>query len=147
MVGPRDMQTSLWNIPLKTDHRESNINNIKSVKFMVRFLYKSLFSPVLSTLKQVIKHGYLHLFPRLNDLKNFICIEDNYSTIKDNLDTTRKNIISTKNIESEEPILDNLLNSEVNIKTNVSFASIQETGNIYTDQTGKFPHISSQRNE
>lgn len=62
------------------------------------------------------------------------------ATTKGHLDQIRKNIRSTKQQEAEE---EEPTQEDQNEQTNQLFVAIEETGRIYTDQTGRFPVASS----
>jgi hypothetical protein len=60
------------------------------------------------------------------------------------MDQTRKNVRSTKtrtNENENETLPTQNVNNE---PTHLTFATIEDTGKIYTDQTGRFPVTSSQ---
>jgi hypothetical protein len=68
------------------------------------------------------------------------------ATVKGNLNQKRMNVRSTKIKEKIESVnTDTYL--DYGIKTNCIYAATIDAGHIYTDQTGRFPVISSKGNK
>jgi hypothetical protein len=67
------------------------------------------------------------------------------ATAKGHLDQTRQNIRSTKNKTDEDQTTIEMIEAQEphNQITNQAFATIKETGKVYTDQTGAFLITSS----
>jgi hypothetical protein len=118
----------------------------------LNFLHAALFSPVPSTLLHAIQRGHLTTWPGLtsHNVKRFL--HKSIATVKGHLDQTRKNKRSTKTASPAEdltalpspPITDGK-------RTHLVYAAIinapTATGQIYTDQTGRFPVVSRRGNK
>jgi hypothetical protein len=71
------------------------------------------------------------------------------ATAKGHLDQSRQNFRSTKTkTNNDQPTIEIIETKEPNNQiTNQAFASIEETGKVYTNQTGAFPTTSSNGNK
>ena len=133
---------------------------------LIKFLHAAAFSPVKSTWLKAAQRGFFHSWPGITPLaisKHFPASE---ATTKGHLDQTRKNVRTTRlrdcpapikiepgslpttptaehNLEQNEEAFDDPLQEIDNEPTHQVFATIADTGKIYTDQTGRFPVTSS----
>jgi hypothetical protein len=151
LEGPRDNQTGLWRIPMDpspTKHPAAKIqhcNNAyrtQSIPDFVKFLHATAFSPTKATWLKAIKQGFYQSWPGLTHAAAGKYFPTSMDMHKGHMDQSRKNVRSTKKepIESETTPTQNVNNEP----THLTFATIEDTGNIYTDQTGRFPVTSSQ---
>ena len=116
----------------------------------IQFLHAAAFSPVLSTFLQAIRNGHYATWPGLTVENVRRYLPKSTATVKGHLDQTRKNQRSTKpkvtiedtdehDIVAHPPITDGK-------RTHFVYAAIvdapNESGRVYTDQTGKFPVTS-----
>ena len=153
LTGPRDPSTKLWKLPLfdTTSNKISTIisqhnipNNINSItqtdntSQMVNFYHATAFSPTKSTFIKAIQRGFLQSWPGLTTKNVQKYLQSTLATGKGHLDQTRKNQRSTTKDEEEQPTQEN--NNEA---TNILLATIQTIDKVYSDQTGRFPYISS----
>jgi hypothetical protein len=112
---------------------------------MIRYLHATAFSPVKTTWLAAIKRGYFASWPGLTTAAVAKHYPQTPATAKGHMVQTRQNIRSTKTklIENDNvPNTDPIQEPNNNI-TNQAFATVKETGRIYTDQTGQFPVTSS----
>jgi hypothetical protein len=148
--GPRDNQTGLWRIPLINHtptntvptpmHMEcNNAYQTHKIPELIQFLHAAAFSPVTSTWIAAIQRGFFQSWPGLTAAAVKKHLPASEATAKGHLDQIRKNIRSTKH-DSPEPEPEQEPN---NAPTHQMFATIESTGKIYTDQTGRFPVTSS----
>ena len=126
---------------------------------LVAFSHAALFSPALSTLVTALTKGFLPQMPglTLTTLRKYP--PQSVATVKGHLDQIRKNIRSTKptkpvhvpdQAEAPDEHTGCFPNSEVdNPTTHYCYAAVispQPTGQIHSDQTGRFPVASSTGN-
>ena len=125
---------------------------------LVAFAHASLFSPSLSTLSSALAKGHLTNFPGLSTKLLLKYPPHSVAMIKGHLDQTRKNQRSTKATipgckppmipaspdDSEDNHPASLIAPEPS--HNCFVATFEPTGQIYTDQTGKFVAPSSNGN-
>jgi hypothetical protein len=112
---------------------------------MIKNLHAAAFSPVKSTWLAAIVKGYYTSWPGLTPSAVQKYYPQTTATAKGHLDQTRQNIRSTKLKKVETPTTINLEPQQEphNQITNQAFTTIEETGRVYTDQTGQFPVTSS----
>jgi hypothetical protein len=126
---------------------------------LVAFAHATLFSPVLSTLKQALDRGFLPNFMDLTAKALNKYPPTSVAMVKGHLDQTRKNQRSTKLALARTPSdptasatteHDNAFPSSEpgNARTHQCFAAVFEpaAGQIHSDQTGKFIVASSAGN-
>ena len=153
--GTRSPATRLWflqppHIPPTLNCALGAIGSATPAE-IVAFAHAALFSPALSTLEQAVKSGFLTNFPglTLNQLRKHP--PRSVAMTKGHLDQTRKNLRSTKTAIPDVTDVDQDDFSPIpfpaGIKTHHCFATVFEpTGQIYTDQTGRFIAPSSTGN-
>ena len=120
---------------------------------LVAFAHASLFSPALSTLHTALQRGYLPHFLGLTPKTLSKYPPQSVAMIKGHLDQSRKNQRSTKpkpatSTTDELSPFDFPASDATNERTHHCFAAVVEpnTGQIHTDQTGKFIVASSTGN-
>jgi hypothetical protein len=172
MTGTRTHATGLWTLsllapfpadvhagpamvaPVLLHHSFAAVQSATPAD-LVAFAHATLFSPALSTLKAALDRGFLPHFMGLTAATLSKSPPHSVAMIKGHLDQTRKNQQSTKakpppsSPLNGDPDPDRFPPSEPkNDRTHHCFAAIIEpaTGQIHTDQTGKFVVASSAGN-
>ena len=155
LQGKKCPHTNLWQVPLKSTPTKQLANSITyfstRAKDMVQFSHASLFSPRLSTLLPAIEKGWLYGFPGLSisEVTKFPPLST--STSKGHLDQTRAGQHSTKNKDPLPEDIQDMYPPPLpgGRKTHYCYAAVEPivpTGQIYSDQTGKFPITSTRGN-
>jgi hypothetical protein len=150
MYGSRDPRSRLWRVDLKQifetkqvqcNHAHDNSNQ----KDLINYLHAACFSPVKSTWITAIKSGDFTSWPGLTEHAVEKHLSKPTSTTKGHLNQQRQNARTTKvkdpKVIMTEPNLDQ------GIKSQYVYAAIIDAGQIYTDQTGRFPVVSSKGNK
>ena len=157
LQGHRTPETQLWHIEIpKAPIAQTNaaVGSATAAE-LVSFAHASLFSPAISTLATALSKGYIPNFPGLSSrtLRNHP--PRSSAMIKGHLDQSRKNQRSTNTSlitpdpdAQSEPDPDDFPTSPPSgERSHFCYVSIMEpTGQIYTDQTGKFVTPSSNGN-
>ena len=156
--GARTPTTGLWHLQLAPD--PPLINTCAAVHSatpsdLVAFAHAALFSPALSTLRHALDRGFLPQFPGLTAKTLAKYPPHSIAMVKGHLDQTRKNQRSTKP-KAAEPVLpassplsdhDSAFppSDPHNERSHHCYAAIVDptSGQIHTDQTGKFIIASS----
>ena len=157
LQGHRTPATQLWHVEIpKSPIAETNAAvGSATADELVSFAHSSLFSPVLSTLATALDKGYIPNFPGLSSRTLRKYPPHSAAMIKGHLDQSRKNQRSTKATlispdpePSSEPDIETFPHSPTSgERSHFCYVSIFEpTGQIYTDQTGKFVAPSSNGN-
>jgi hypothetical protein len=140
----------LWRVDLKqrfeTNQVQCNHAHDKSnQKDLINYLHAACFSPVKSTWITAIKNGQFTSWPGLTEQAVEKHLSRSTSTTKGHLNQKRYNARTTKVKDTKviftEPDLDH------GIKTQFVYAATIDAGQIYTDQTGRFPVVSSKGNK
>jgi hypothetical protein len=117
-------------------------NNIQ--KDLINYLHDACFSPVKSTWITAIKNGNFSSWSGLTEHAVEKHSTKSTSTTKGHLNQQRQNARTTKIKDTmvivTEPDLDH------GIKTQFVYAATIDAGQIYTDQTCRFPVVSSNGN-
>jgi hypothetical protein len=155
LTGTRDTRTGLWRFPMRTlrhptppavptNQQCANVLQLQTgIRRMIKLLHATAFSPVKSTWIAAIKRGYFSTWPGLTIAAVNKHYPQTIATSKGHLDQSRQNTRSTKMKPNDiEPPADPRQEPN-NAITNQIFATVEETGRIYTDQTGQFPVWSS----
>jgi hypothetical protein len=150
IYGAQDPRSRLCRIDLKQrfetnqvqcNHAHDNSNQ----KDLINYLHAACFSPVKSTWISAIKNGSFTSWPGLTEQDVEKHLSKSTSTTKGHLNQQRQNARTTKvkdtNVIVTEPELDH------GIKTQFVYAATIDAGQIYTDQTGIFPVVSSRGNK
>jgi hypothetical protein len=157
VTGQRRHDTGMWHIdlPPKPVHFANRLGDPKMHE-LVTYSHATMFSPVLATLEIPLKKGFLINFPGFTSAALRRHPPKSISTAKGHLDQTRKNQRSTKHPPTLiAPLADDPTNipdefhpEPADSKTHHCFASFMEpTGQIYSDQTGRFVTPSSTGNQ
>jgi hypothetical protein len=150
MYGSRDPKSRLWQVNLKNrfetnqvqcNHAHDNSNQ----KDLTNYLHGACFSPVKSTWITAIKNGNFSSLPGLTEHAVEKHLSKYTSTTKGHVNQQRQNARTTKIKDAKmivtRPDLDH------GIKTQFVYAAKIDSGQIYTDQTGRFPVVSSRGNK
>ena len=107
----------------------------KSLPDLVAFLHAAAFSPSTTTWRNAIKKGFSQSWPGLTTKVVIKYLPKSSSTAMGHMDQTRKHVRSTK---IYQPISHDDDQQELNNHpTHNVFATIKETGKVYTDQMGQ----------
>jgi hypothetical protein len=150
MYGSQDPKSRLWRVDLKKifetnqvqcNHAHDNSNQ----KDLINYLHDACFSPVKSAWITAIKNGNFTSWPGLTEQSIEKHLSKSISTTKGHLNQQRQNARTKKVKDTKvivtEPDLDH------GIKTHFVYAATIDAGQIYTDQTGRFPVVSSKGNK
>ena len=145
LMGHRTEPRGLWSfdVPDTNSVEEANAIDTPSVRMLVEFSHGALFSPTNATLEKALQKGYIHGLPGLNvkTLRRFK--PNSKATAKGHLDQVRQNLQLTKPKKCDPTATDQDTFPELdspNKQTFYCYATVEEmTGQIYTDQTGRFP--------
>jgi len=170
LSGVRTPTTGLWHLSLLPPapplppllHQSFAAVHSATPAELVAFAHAALFSPTLSTLKQALERGYLTAFPGLSAKTLAKYPPNSIAMHKGHLDQSRKNQRSTKPgapLSMPAPSIDApptvatadafpLPDDNTHARTHHCFAAVFEpaTGQIHSDQTGKFVLASSAGN-
>jgi hypothetical protein len=150
MYGSRDPKSRLWRVNLKQkieseivqcNHAHDNNNK----KYLINYLHAACFSPVKSTWIKAIKNGNFSSWPGLKEHTVEKYLSKSTSTAKGHLDQQRQNARTTKIKDAQ--LLEPENDKDHEIKTQFVYAATIDAGQIYTDQTGRFPVVSSKGNK
>jgi hypothetical protein len=147
--GHRSLKTNgLWEIAFPTPlHSNLAVNRSSKPADLVAFAHASLFSPSLTTVATALRKTYITDFPGLDSATLAKHPPFSVATAKGHMDQSRKNQQSTNdtlvpdtNISDPTVELDLFPHSETdNPVTNLCYAAtISATGQVYSDQTGRF---------
>jgi hypothetical protein len=140
----------LWRVDLKQkfeakhvqcNHAHDNINQ----KALTNYLHAACFSPVKSTWITAIKNGHFTLWPGLTEHAVEKHLSKSTSTTKVHLNQQRQHSRSTK-VKDPKVIMAEL-DLDQGIKTQYVYAATIDAVQIYTDQTGQLPVVSSKGNK
>lgn len=159
LTGQRDTRTGLWRLPLRpskqqqlneigpTYHTCNSAYTTDTLPELIKFLHAAAYSPSKSTWLKAIRQRFYTSWPGIN-LKNVNrYYPQSKATTKGHMDQTRKNIRPTPHDITETDDNDIVPQEADNIATNHLYLTIETTGKIYTDQTGRFPVKSSRGNQ
>jgi hypothetical protein len=150
MYGSQDPKSRLWRVDLKQrfetnqvqcNHAHDNSNK----KDLINYLHAACYSPVKSTWITAIKNVNFSSWPGLTEHAVEKHLSKSTSTTKVHLNQQRQNARTTKikdtKVIATSPDLDH------EIKTQFVYAATIDAGQIYTDQTGRFPVVSRKGNK
>jgi hypothetical protein len=151
MLGARDPPLGLWRVDLKNAetvtqstciHAHDEINH----KELISYLHAACFSPVKSIWILAIINGNFTSWPGLTERAVGKYFSKSSATVKGGLNQQRMNARSKK-IKEETKKFPTEGETDYGIKTNCIYSATIDAGEIYTDQTGRFPVISSKGNK
>ena len=168
--GWRDPTTRLWRISLIPDSgnnivppdqvvtlsqpQANNIYECSNTQQLIQFYYATMGYPVISTWIKAIDLGYFRGWRGLTSNRVRRFIKPDAISELGHMDQTRAGIRSTKSSllpPTENPPLPDTMEppeqAPHNDKTNMVFLTLAEVeGQLFTDQTGRFPVTSSRGN-
>jgi hypothetical protein len=162
MTRHRDTTSGLWHVDPPTPVQLANSIGDPTAAELIAFAHATLFSPALSTIESALNKGFLTNFPGLSLRSLRHNPPHSIATAKGHMDQTRKNLRSTK--PKPDPVIEPPSPSPHDesapehkaadwhlpgaaTKTHDCYvATIEPTGQIYTDQTGRFVTPSSNGN-
>jgi hypothetical protein len=148
--GSQDPKSRLWHVYLKKRFETNQVHcnhahDDSNQKDLINYLHAACFSPVKSTWITAIKNGSFTSWPGLTEHAVEKHLSKSTSTTKGHLNQQRQNARTTKFKDTKviftEPDLDH------GIKTQLVYAATIDAGQMYTDQTGRFPVLSSKGNK
>jgi hypothetical protein len=149
MQGSRDPKSRLWRVDLKQNLEKHEIqcnhaHDNNSQKDLINYLHAACFSPVKSTWITAIRNGNFLSWPGLTEHAVEKHLSKSTATTKGHLNQQRQNARATQiksiNASNQESDIDHGIN------TQFAYAANIDAGQIYNDQTGRFPVISSKGN-
>jgi hypothetical protein len=161
LTGQRTATTKLWHLQLPAtvtntnDNDPPNENNTANSAVgsatpaeVVAFAHATLFSPALSTLEIALQKEFLNTFPGLTARSLRKHPPQSYPMVKGHLTHIRQNQRSTKPKPMDTDAINDCFPTDSPVdRSHLCYAAImQPTGQIYTDQTGKFIAPSSNGN-
>ena len=162
-IGTRNKQNGLWNIDLTATVPASppvfpisnslpianNVHIMKTLSDLVQYLHQACFSPVLKTWTTAIDAGYFATWPGLTSALVRKHLPKSIATAKGHLRQDRKNVRSTKpsvipTVNTPPVMTTSDLLEESNVRTHCAFVkTVELSGKVFSDQTGRFPYTSS----
>jgi hypothetical protein len=176
LLGTRDHRNGLWNIrlstpPLPTTHSRdlpapapprsmlscehaNNVHEMRNQRDLVAYLHRACFSPAKSTWLKAIKAGYFATWPGLTAELVTKHLPKSIATAKGHLRQERQNLRSTTTparpktpITAADAEFDRTHQHSDRSRTNwVYQQAVEISGQIFSDQTGRFPVTSSKGN-
>jgi hypothetical protein len=104
-----------------------------------------MLQPCQINMDQGNKNGNFSSWPGLNEHNVEKYLSKATSTAKGHLNQQRQNARTTKIKDAQS--LDSVNDQDYGIKTQFVYAATIDAGQIYTDQTGRFPVVSSKGNK
>jgi hypothetical protein len=142
LSGPRDFNTGLWRINLRTNNNHkpepiaNNVYELRNTGALVHYLHKAVFSPTKFALLQAVKEGHLITWPGLTEHAINKHLKLTPATVLGHMNQQSQNIQSNSKAPIEiQPTLD----TDLGTKTHLVYAVVVHQGQLYTDLTGKFP--------
>ena len=149
LQGERDTKNSLWHIPYKVTPQQAFSMQLTPTQ-LVEFAHAEIFSPRITTLQKALDSNFLPPIPGLTVALLCRHPPNLIATAKGHMDQTRKNLRSTKATTPSPDTTDDTDDIDVeHISDQTHFcyaATVEVTGQVFLDQTGKFISPSSSRN-
>jgi hypothetical protein len=149
MSGLRDHKSRLWRVALQ-ETPQSNYKNAchhahetSNLKELINYLLATEFSPVKSTWIKAIKNGNFSSWPGLTEHAVEKHLSKSTAIVKGHLNQQRMFARSTQPKKEPECTMASESNVDDGIKTKCIYAAVVDAGQIYTDQTCRYPVISS----
>jgi hypothetical protein len=150
MHGSRDPKSRLWRVDLKQKFEKHEVqcnhaHDNNNQQDLINYLHAACFSPVKSTWIMAIKNGNFLSWSGLTEHAVKKHLSKSTATTKGHLNQQRQNARTTqiKNTKASNKETD----IDHGIKTQFVYAATIDAGQIYTDQTGRFPVVSSKGNK
>jgi hypothetical protein len=126
---------------VQCNHAHDNNNQ----KDLINYLHAACFSPVKSTWITAIKNGNFSSWPGLTEHAVETYLSKSTSTTKGHLNQQKQNSRTTKIKDTK--VITKETDMDHGIKTQFVYTDTIYAGQIYTDQTGSFPVVSSKVNK
>jgi hypothetical protein len=152
MSGICDQQSILSRVDLKeapkTKHNPTcnHAHGTSNLKELINYLHATAFSPVKSTWIKAIKNGNFSSWPELTEHTTENYLSKSSATEKGHLNQQRIYTGSTQSKKEKECSMESETDLDKRLKTHCIYTAILDAVQIYTDQTGYFPIISSRGN-
>jgi hypothetical protein len=124
----------------------NHAHEISNLKDLINYLHAPSFSPVKSTWIKAIKNGNFASWTGLTEHTVEKHLSKSDATVKGYLNQQLMFARSTQPKKEPEWTMASESNLDDGIKTQFIYALIVDAGQIYTNQTGRFPVISSKGN-
>jgi hypothetical protein len=152
MYGSRDPKSCLWRVNLKQNMNTkiaqcNNAHDNNNQKDLINYIHAACLSPVKSTWITAIKNGNFSSWPGLNEHSVEKHLSKSTSTTKGHLNQQIQNARTTKIKDAQLLDTDTDQDQDHGIKTQYIYAATIDAGQIYTDQTGRYPIVSSKGNK
>jgi hypothetical protein len=153
LEGHRNEKTRLWQIPVEIQepepqHQANQVNAITKTKELVAFMHAARFSPSVTTLQKAVDNHFRHDFPGRTSKSIRMFPPVSAATAKGHLDQARKNQLPTKHPAPDSPLFPDIYPDEDMYPQALAAGRTQhccaatipatQTGQIFTDQTGRF---------
>jgi hypothetical protein len=152
MSGIRDQQSRLWRADLEETSKTkyspvcNHAHETSNLKELINYLHATVFSPVKSTCIKAIKNGNFASWSGLTEHAVEKYLSKSAATVKGHLKQQMMYARSTQLKKEKDCDVEAELELNKGVKTHCIYAAILDAGRIYTDQTGRFPVISSRGN-
>jgi hypothetical protein len=168
IIGQRDPSNGMWLVDLQPSgapivlparhptyqHHANSAYEQKTKVALIDFLHRTCFSPPISTWVQAIENNCFTTWPGLSADAVRKFLPKSLATAKGHLKSTPKNLRSTSkirptiNTNEVHTVMTTPPSNEPTIRTHLVYAKVVTiTGQIYSDQTGRFPVTSSKGNK
>jgi hypothetical protein len=169
IIGLRDPSTGMWLVDMEPSrtptllpirhptykHQANSAYEQKTKVQLIDFLHRACFSPTVSTWTQAIEKNFFTTWPGLTADAVRKYLPKSLATAKGHLKATRKNLRSTTKLLPTDPIPSKSTDMtmptsslEPPVRTHFVYPKVIEiTGQIFSDQTGRFPVTSSRGNK
>jgi hypothetical protein len=150
MYGSRDPMSRLWRVDLKKKFETKNVqcnhaHDNSNQKDLINYLHAACFSPVKLTWITAIKNGHFTSWPGLTEHAVEKHLSKSTSTTKGHLNQQIQYARSTK--VKEPKVIMEETDLDQGIKTQYVYAATIDAGQIYADQTVRFPVVPSKGNK
>ena len=146
LAGSRTPTTKLWHLDIQpATHTANAAIGAATPADLVAFAHAAMFSPVVSTMAEAMRHGYLSPFAGLTLARLQQHPPQSIAMHKGHMDQDRMNTRSTKKAPGKEEPFPAATEDET--PTQACYTALMEpTGQTYIDLTGKFVAASSMGN-
>jgi hypothetical protein len=150
MYRARDPIWRLWRVDLKQKFETNQVqcnyaHDNSNQKDLINYLHAACFSPVKSTWITAIKNGHFTSWPGLTEQAVEKHLSKSTSTTKGHLNQQRQNARTTEVKDTKVIVTGPDLDHGIN--TQFVYVATIDADQIYTDQTGRFPVVSSKGNK
>ena len=159
LTGTRQA-SRLWTIdPLSTTHENNNTVSPHSINSAIdtptlanriKFMHASLFIPPFDTWRNAIQKGFLKTFPRITPEQLRKIKNTSEATVKGHIIYRKQNLRSTKTTYHSPNFLHNAVTpapTTTKRDRDTYLACLPITGQVFPDQTGRFPISSASGNQ